>query len=310
MMIPVSPMYSIYVVKNKRMLVLGGSGLLGLNLIYHLREEFDITSTYNSTLPNIKCKWIKFHTDDLEELLDKSNYDVVINCIGLTNVDLCEINVEESNKVNAEFPRRLAEVCNRINLKLIHISTDGFESSPGDVRDERVNPISINAYSSSKLQGESFVLSASPTNLVFRTNFFGFARQGRNSLLEWIITESITSNQVKGVTDVYFSPVSTKFLSYVIRESIWNDFKGLYNLSSDLCLSKLDFIKLSLACLNFSHVKVLPIEVGELNFVAKRPKYMCLNNDKIKGILSTPIPSVESMIFDEINDMIEKQNSF
>ena len=309
-MIPVSPMYSIYVVKNKRMLVLGGSGLLGLNLIYHLREEFDITSTYNSTLPNIKCKWIKFHTDDLEELLDKSNYDVVINCIGLTNVDLCEINVEESNKVNAEFPRRLAEVCHRINSKLIHISTDGFESSPGDVRDERVNPISINAYSSSKLQGESFVLSASPTNLVFRTNFFGFARQGRNSLLEWIITESITSNQVKGVTDVYFSPVSTKFLSYVIRESIWNDFKGLYNLSSDLCLSKLDFVKLSLACLNFSHVKVLPIEVDELNFVAKRPKYMCLNNDKIKGILSTPIPSVESMIFDEINDMIEKQNSF
>jgi dTDP-4-dehydrorhamnose reductase len=57
-------------------------------------------------------------------------------------------------------------------------------------------------------------------------------------------------------------------------------------------------------------VKVLPITVDELNFAAKRPRYMCLNNNKIKRILSTSIPSVESMIFDEINDMIEKQNSF
>jgi dTDP-4-dehydrorhamnose reductase len=309
-MISVSPMYSIYVPKNKKVLILGGSGLLGLNLIYHLRDDFDITSSYNSSLPNIKCNWIKFNTDDLERLLGQFNYDVVINCIGITNVDLCEIKVKESNKVNAEFPRRLAEVCKRFNSKLIHISTDGFESSPGDVRDENVKPISINTYSASKLRGESFVLSASPINLVFRTNFFGFARKGRNSLLEWIITESATSNQIHGITDVYFSPVSTKFLSSVIRESIQNNFKGLYNLSSDLCMSKLDFVKLSLTCLNFSHVKVLPITVDELNFVAKRPRYMCLNNNKIKRILSTSIPSVESMIFDEINDMIEKQNSF
>jgi hypothetical protein len=37
---------------------------------------------------------------------------------------------------------------------------------------------------------------------------------------------------------------------------------------------------------------------------------MCLNNEKIKRILPFPIPSLESMIFDEISDMIEKQRTF
>lgn len=295
---------------KQKILILGGSGLLGLNLIYHLRTQFDITSTYHLLRPKIDCRWTKFDVNNIESLPSLTNYDCVINCIGLTNVDTCEVSVVDANKLNSSFPRFLAKACALFECKLIHISTDNFDSAPGEIRNENVVPIPINAYGRSKLEGEHFVLSASSQNLVFRTNFFGFAHEDRNSLLQWVLTESKVSGQIKAITNVYFNPVSTKFFSSVIRESIVKSFQGLYNLSSDSCVSKSDFVKLVLACANLHHINVLPIQIDELKSIVERPKVMCLNNDKIKQILPFPIPSLDSMIFDEINDMMEKQSNF
>ena len=303
-------MYSIHVTHKQKILILGGSGLLGLNLIYHLRNQFDITSTFQTFRPKIDCRWIKFDANKFESSLDLGSYDAVINCIGLTNIDSCEVNVEYADKLNSHFPRILSEACVGLKCKLIHISTDNFDSLPGEIRDENVNSVPINVYGRSKLEGERFVLSTSSNNLVFRSNFFGLARKDRNSLLQWVINESRLAGQVKGITDVYFNPVSTEFFSSVIRESISHNYQGLYNLSSNSCISKSDFVKLVLTCANLHKVKVLPIKLGELKSMAKRPKFMCLNNDKIKGILPFPIPSIDSMIFDEISDMMEKQSTF
>ena len=289
---------------------MGGSGLLGLNLIYHLRSQFDITATFQSLRPQIDCIWVKFDAGDFESLTNLSSYDVIINCIGFTNVDSCETYIDKAGELNSNFPRHLAEVCAKIKCKLIHISTDNFDSSPGEIRDENVNPIPLNVYGRSKIQGENFVLSASSKNLVFRTNFFGFARADRNSLLQWVLTESKMSGEIRAITNVYFNPISTKFFSSVMCESIVHGFQGLYNLSSNSCISKLDFVKIVLRCANLHHVKVFPIKLDELKSIAERPKVMCLNNDKIKGILPFPIPSLESMIFDEISDMMEKQSNF
>ncbi len=296
--------------QKQKILILGGSGLLGLNLIYNLRAKFDITSTFHSSRPKIDCQWIEFDVNNLESLPKLTSYDYVVNCIGFTDVDSCEIYVDDADKLNSHFPRLIAQACAQSNCKLIHISTDNFDSSLDEVRDENVRAIPINTYGRSKLKGEHFVLSASSKNLVFRTNFFGFARKDRNSLLQWVLAESKMTGQIKAITNVYFNPVSTKFFSSVICESIAHDFQGLYNLSSNSCVSKLDFVNLVLACANLDNVKVFPIKLGELNSKAERPKFMCLNNDKIKGVLPFPIPSLESMIFDEISDMMEKQSNF
>jgi dTDP-4-dehydrorhamnose reductase len=293
-----------------KILILGGSGLLGSNLTYYLRGEFDIISTFNSISPKIPSKWIKFDIDDLNKLLSDYSFDVIINCIGLTNVDLCEKNREGSERLNSQFPRKLAEACAIIDCKLIHISTDNFDSLPGKNRNEEVQPYFINVYGNSKIRGERYVLEAAPRNLVFRSNFFGFSYRGRGSLLDLIISESFRTGQIKGVKDVFFNPVSTKFFSMVIRESILHNYQGLYNLSSDRCISKLDFINIALNCLSFSHIKVVPTEINDLNLIANRPKFMCLTNDKIKEILSFPIPTIESMIYDEIRDRIEKESTF
>ena len=292
---------------KQSVLVLGGSGFLGANVIYHLQDKFEVTGTYRSIHPKINIPWINFEINDLDILIRIVKPDVIVNCIGLTDVDFCESHVEESQNVNANFPGKLASMCRLLKIKLIHISTDNFESSSDQLRDETVNAKAVNVYGETKLASEKFVLSASPNNLVFRSNFFGFAYEGRNSLLQWIISEAKTNGSINGVVDVFFNPVSVKIFSEVICESILKNYTGLYNLSSNECLSKFDFIKLVLVLLEYSKVETVPVELGELKLAAKRPKYMCLDNRKISRILSFPIPSVEYMIKEQLDDMIRNQ---
>ena len=50
--------------------------------------------------------------------------DTVINCAAFTNVDGCETARDAAFKVNAIGPRNLALACEKVNARLIHISTD------------------------------------------------------------------------------------------------------------------------------------------------------------------------------------------
>ena len=293
---------------KQSVLVLGGSGFLGANVIYDLQNQFEVTGTYRSTHPKINIPWINFEINDLDVLSSISKPDVIVNCIGLTDVDFCESHVKESQNINAIFPRKLANMCSLLNIKLIHISTDNFESSSDQLRDEKVNAKAVNVYGETKLAGEKFVLNASPNNLVFRSNFFGYAYEGRNSLLQWIISEANSHGRINGVEDVFFNPVSVKIFSEVICESILKNYTGLYNLSSNECLSKFAFIKLVLDRLDYSKVEAVPLKLGELKLAAKRPKYMCLDNQKISRILSFPIPSLEYMIKEQLGDIIRNQS--
>ena len=50
---------------------------------------------------------------------------VIVNCIGYTNVENCEINPEKANEVNVELPSfSFYKYANSLCIKLVHISTD------------------------------------------------------------------------------------------------------------------------------------------------------------------------------------------
>ena len=80
--------------------------------------------------------------------------DTVINCAAFTNVDGCETNRDAAYRVNALGPRNLALACEKINARLIHISTDYVFSGTangGVALDESALPAPISAYGQTKL---------------------------------------------------------------------------------------------------------------------------------------------------------------
>ena len=49
--------------------------------------------------------------------------DIIVNCIGIL-IEESENDIKSAIYINAYFPQFLKEICDEINCKLIHISTD------------------------------------------------------------------------------------------------------------------------------------------------------------------------------------------
>lgn len=96
--------------------------------------------------------------------------DVVINCAGL--VKQRSAPASRFMLVNAVGPQRLAEACDAVGARLIHVSTDCvFHDGPSDEDDL---PDCRDVYSLSKLAGE---VTRAP-HLTIRTSFIGWGKRG------------------------------------------------------------------------------------------------------------------------------------
>src|SRR5437588_8058723 len=100
-----------------RIVILGAGGRLGAALLRQYRKEFDTVGLNHALLDLAKPNQIRGR-------LSSFQFDVLINCAAMTNVDLCESKRTEAFAINADAPKVLAEICRDKNAKLIHLSTD------------------------------------------------------------------------------------------------------------------------------------------------------------------------------------------
>jgi dTDP-4-dehydrorhamnose reductase len=106
--------------------------------------------------------------------------DALVNAAAYNQVDLCESEGRsEADRVNGEGPRLLAEVCERVGTRLVHVSTDYVLSGVGPTPlVEDSEPAPSTAYGRSKLRGEEQVRKTSVEAMIVRTSWvFG---PGRN----------------------------------------------------------------------------------------------------------------------------------
>lgn len=118
----------------------------------------------------------------VDELLDMAlaepgSLHAIVNCAAWTDVDGAESKPELAHAVNADGAGNLARGAARINVPLLHISTDyvfdgvaplGADGRPRPyVESDPTGPRSV--YGSTKLDGERQVLAASPRHTVVRT---------------------------------------------------------------------------------------------------------------------------------------------
>ena len=114
--------------KHKRVLVIGANGTLGETFRHHYQyvAEFDFAIKH---MPGgTDDIWFDLTQVDDEYAFEMlSQYDYVVNCAAITNVDKIESELEcenEAFKINASCAKKLAEWCRASNTVLIHISTD------------------------------------------------------------------------------------------------------------------------------------------------------------------------------------------
>ena len=149
----------------RSIIIIGANGRVGAALTREYQRPFSVKAFARNQLDLGKL-------DQVRSTLSEIEFDLLINCAALTNVDYCESHRDEAFLVNSQGPRLLAEICSQKSAKLVHISTDYvFDGKQDTPYIEKDPPAPLSVYAESKLTGEEEVLAVSPKNLVVRLSW-------------------------------------------------------------------------------------------------------------------------------------------
>ena len=199
--------------------------------------------------------------------------DVVINCAGLTDLQVCEKNPDKAYLVNALGARNLAQEAQDIDAKLIQISTDdvfGMDRSIPYNEFDFLSPRSV--YGKSKAAGEHLVSNLTNRYIIVRSSWvYGLGKDFVNDVLNAVKNGGVLhvpSNQ-------FSSPTSAEELAKVILEFIEQDAYGVYHAVCQGFCSRYDYAKAILELTgNTDNLEVEPyIDESYL-----RPRYSVLDN--------------------------------
>ena len=149
--------------------------------------------------------------DQIIRVVLNKKIQIIINCAAYTNVENSEREFTKAFEVNSNGVKNLVNVCEKLKLKLIHISTDYvFDGKKNGEYQEnnKTNPISI--YAKSKFEGENNVIRSNSETLVIRTSWL-FSPYGKN-FVKTIIKRSKHDGEIKVVNDQFGKPTYDLFI--------------------------------------------------------------------------------------------------
>lgn len=283
-------------VRQRRILITGASGLLGLNLALEAYQAHRVYGQVN-TRPLRAAPFSVIQADLLapgavQRLLDETQPDWVIHCAALANLEDCEADPARAQELNTEVSRLLAGSVARGGARLLHVSTDAvFDGRRGDyIETDAPNPLSV--YARTKLAAEQAVAQADPSALIARVNLFGWSAAGKRSLAEFFVNNLAAGKPVKGFIDVLFCPLLANFLGPIFLEMLDAGLSGLYHVVGRDCLSKYDFGVALAHTFGLDADRIAPVSVQDGGLTAARSSNLTLRIDKLEAALGEHSPAL------------------
>lgn len=287
----------------KRLLVVGGSGLLGGNWVQSAKDTNEVHYTYNANFthfPNATGHSLDVLGQNLEKTLNRIAPEIIVNCAALADVEKCEIDRNLSKSLNIDVARRLAQWTVNNRSKLVHFSTDQlFDGSEQYYTEfDRTKP--LNRYAEDKILSEEQVQSLDPNAIIVRTTFFGWGLTHRQSYSDFILRQLLGNEEIELSDVTYFSPLYVEDLITIVESLINADAKGIFHIGGER-ISKYQFgLKIARAFkLSETLIKTKSSYKGKE--VAKRPLDMSLKSLRLSDMgISTPL-SVDDAIGKLVN---------
>ena len=233
----------------------------------------------------------------LMQVIQNERPDVVINTIAAVNLEKCEKDPAYAYLVNARPSSILADVCGKLGIYYIYISTDHFYTQDGEKKHNEDYPIIIiNEYARTKYAGECFT-SINPSALVIRTNIVGFHyhKFEQPTFVEWIIKSIETKAEITMFYDYIVSSIDVCSFSQALFGLIEKKTTGILNLACRDAKSKKAFIE-AMA----THFKQELHHARSESVLSLRgvPRAASLGLDvaKAEGILGYALPTFEQVI--------------
>lgn len=288
-----------------RILILGGDGMLGHQLLLSLRDRYEVRVTLHKPVSDY-ARFGMFDAgnayggvdvlfqDRLLEVMADYRPEVVINGVGLVKQRKeAEVRLP-SVEVNALFPHRLAVICQVVGARLIHMSTDCvFSGRKGGYVEEDVSD-ATDIYGRTKFLGEV----SHDHCLTLRSSIIGLELARKSSLIEWFLAQR---GEIGGYRRAIYSGLTTMEMARVIDHVLHHcpSMSGVWHVSS-APISKYEILRRLQARLPDRGVTILPSD----DFVADRS----LNGDRFAKASGYTVADWDAML-DELAQQIRERET-
>ena len=274
---------------KSRILIIGGSGLLGTNWAVETRSSHDVTLALNHriiSIPGTSALTLDWLDDEESSRAFASiSPDLVVHAAGLTSVEKCESDPVSARVMNSDLASRVARTCAQLGIKLIHISTDHlFDGTRPELRED-TSVCPLNVYGKTKADAEVAVLKECPDALVVRTNFYGWGPPYRRSFSDWIVDSLSSGKTIDAFEDVFYSPLLVTELIEVAMQLAQIDISGIVHVAGPERISKYDFASKLAAAMKLDASLLRKARQADFKNLVLRPRDMSLSSEKAFSIL-------------------------
>lgn len=289
-----------------KILITGANGLLGQKIVeFCIARKIDFYATSAGENRNPACPNSHYSVMDItakgevENLIKRILPSHIIHTAAITNVDYCQLNPDECEKVNNEASIFLASICDRMNIHFQFLSTDFvFDGESGNYSEEDdVNPISI--YGQSKANTERFLIESKNKNWSIIRTIIVYGKGNnlsRSNLIIWAKESLENSVEMKIIDDQYRAPTFVDDLANACIEVVLKGRTGVFNISGPITISIFEIVEKIAAHFNYSMSKVSRISSKELDQPAKRPPKTGFNLAKAKKELNYSPRTIEESL--------------
>ena len=289
-----------------KVFVTGVGGQLGHDVMNELNKRgyegigSDIAPQYNGVADGSAVTWMPYVSMDItdgeavDRVITEAAPDVVVHCAAWTAVDLAEDQdkKEKVRAINVGGTANVAQVCKKLNCKMVYLSTDYVFSGQGDTpwKPDCKDYQPQNVYGQTKLDGEIAVSSTLEKYFIVRIAWV-FGLNGKN-FIKTILNLGQKYDTLRVVCDQIGTPTYTYDLARLLVDMIETEKYGYYHATNEGgYISWYDF-----ACEIFRQAgystKVLPVSTEEYGLSkAARPFNSRLDKRKLTENGFVPLPA-------------------
>ena len=275
--------------------ITGGSGLLGSRIATVADDEHELVLSHNSNPTDNTVKCDITDEDEVKKTIQKVKPDVIIHCAAMTNVDLCEDEIDTAYKVNGDATGYLAKASEDVDAKMIYVSTDFvFDGTKGNYKEtDEVNPLGI--YAKSKYDGEVQLQKYCNNWAIARVSVL-YGWHERLNFTTWVIDELRKENEINIVTDQINSPTLADNAAEAMFEIAGQDKNGIYHTAGNDLISRYDFTRQIADVFDLDENLINPITSDKFVQKAPRPRDSSLNVNKIEKELDFKMETCEESL--------------
>ena len=230
-----------------KVFVTGVGGQLGHDVMNELHKRgyegvgSDIAPVYSGVAdgsPVTTMPYVQMDITDkaaVEAVISQVNPDVVVHCAAWTAVDMAEDDDkgEKVRAINAGGTQNIADVCKKLDCKMVYISTDyvfdGQGEQPWEPDCKDYKP--LNVYGQTKLEGELAVANTLKKYFIVRIAWV-FGLNGKN-FIKTMVNLGKTHDTLRVVCDQIGTPTYTLDLAVLLVDMIETEKYGYYHATNE-----------------------------------------------------------------------------